>query len=58
MCNLSWEDKCLKFYDNKRPIKTASNIQARKKIYKSAIDSWKNYESYLKDFFSKIGKIN
>ena len=58
VCNLSWEDKCLKFYDNKRPIKTASNIQARKKIYKSAIDSWKNYESYLKDFFSKIGKIN
>ena len=53
-CNLSWNDKCLKFYNNKRPIKTASDVQARKKIYKSSIDLWKNYEKYLNDFFVKL----
>jgi len=50
-CNLSWNSNCLKFYDNKRAIKTASDTQARKKIYKSSIDSWKNYEKYLGKFF-------
>ena len=50
-CNLTWHDNCLKFYNNKRPIKTASDTQARKKIYKSSVDSWKNYEKDLKKFF-------
>ena len=53
-CKLSWDNKCLKFYENKRPIKTASDTQARKKIYKSSINMWKNYEMYLKDFFKKF----
>jgi len=53
-CNLQWNDNCLKFYNNKRAIKTASDVQARKKIYKSAIDSWKNYDDYLNDFFQKL----
>jgi len=46
-CNLGWEDKCLEFYNTKRPIKTASDTQVRNKIYNSSINSWKNYEKYL-----------
>jgi len=53
-CNLNWSDKCLKFYENKRPIKTASSAQARSKIYKSSINSWKNYEKYLNEYFVKL----
>ena len=53
-CNLSWSNNCLKFYNNKRAIKTASDIQARKKIYKSSVDSWKNYEKYLGDVFKSL----
>ena len=53
-CNLSWDKNCLKFYNNKRPIKTASDIQSRKKIYKTSIDSWKNYKKYLKEFIKKL----
>ena len=53
-CRLSWDNKCLKFYENKRPIKTASDTQARKKLYNSSINMWKNYEMYLKDFFKKF----
>ena len=53
-CNLSWNDNCLKFYNNKRPIKTASDTQARKKIYKSSLDSWRNYEKDLKKLFKKL----
>ena len=53
-CDLKWNPNCLKFYENKRPIKTASDIQARKKIYKTSINSWKNYEKHLRDFFCKL----
>ena len=53
-CDLKWSDKCLEFYNNKRPIKTASDTQVRNKIYKSSIDLWKNYEIYLKEYYDKI----
>ena len=53
-CDLSWDDNCLYYYKNKRPIKTASDYQARSKIYSSSIDSWKNYKRYLKDHFIKL----
>ena len=53
-CKLDWEKSCLEFYKNKRAIKTASDIQARSKIYKTSIESWKNYERYLKNYLVKI----
>ena len=53
-CNLSWDPNCLKFYDNKRAIKTASDTQVRKKIYTQSNGAWKNYDKYLKNFFGKF----
>ena len=53
-CNLNWEDNCLNFYRNQRPIKTASDTQVRNKIYNSSINSWENYEVDLKIFFAKL----
>ena len=55
--DLDWNDDCLNFYNNKRPIKTASDVQARNKIYKSSVDSWKHYEKYLSKYFTKL-KVN
>ena len=53
-CNLDWNDDCLNFHNNKRAIHTASDIQARNKIYSSSVDSWKNYEKYLKKYFVEL----
>jgi tetratricopeptide (TPR) repeat protein len=53
-CNLSWSDDCLKFYNNKRPIKTASDVQVRNKIYKTSVSSWKKYDAQLSKFLSKL----
>ena len=53
-CNLEWDDKCLHFHNNKRAVKTASDVQARSKIYTSSIDSWKKYEKYLNEYFQKL----
>ena len=51
---LKWDKNCLKYYKNKRPIKTASFSQARKKIYKSSINLWSNYKFDLKNAFDKL----
>ena len=53
-CNLDWEENCLKFYNNKRVIKTASDTQVRNKIYKTSIDLWKNYEKFLNKYYIKL----
>ena len=53
-CGLQFEEKCLEFYKNKRPIKTVSAAQARKPIYKSSVSSYKNYEKFMEEFFSKL----
>lgn len=53
-CDLEFEEKCLEFYKNKRPIKTVSAAQAREPIYKSSVSSYKNYEKFMEEFFSKL----
>ena len=53
-CDLNWEENCMQFYKNMRPIKTASDSQARKKIYKDSVDSWKRYKKNLDIYFSKL----
>ena len=53
-CDLKWNEKCLMFYNNKRSIKTASDTQVRKKIYKTSKDSWKNYERYLNEYMKNL----
>ena len=53
-CDLDWSSKCIDFYNNKKPIKTASDTQARSKIYNSSVNSWKNYKNYLSKHFNKL----
>ena len=55
-CDLEWSENCLNFSANKRPIKTASDTQARTEIYKTSINSWKKYEKYLRDPFLRLNK--
>ena len=43
-CNLEFEEQCLKFYENKRAVKTASSEQVRNPIYKDALGLWKKYD--------------
>ncbi len=53
-CDLSWESNCLKFYDTKRTVKTASDTQVRNKIYSSSINLWKKYEKYLDKYYDRL----
>ena len=53
-CDLEWDDNCLEFYKNKNSIKTLSVKQARNQIYKSSVDSFKNYKNISKDLFKSL----
>ncbi|HEX7814436.1 tetratricopeptide repeat-containing sulfotransferase family protein [Dyella sp.] len=47
-CDLPWNDACLRFQDNPSPVTTASALQVRQPIYRSAVGHWKHFESELK----------
>jgi tetratricopeptide (TPR) repeat protein len=46
-CGLSWDERCLAFYENQTVVRTASRIQVREPIYQSSIGRWKNYAQEL-----------
>jgi hypothetical protein len=46
-CNLSFEDDCLGFYDNKLSTTSGSDIQVRKAFSRASIGKWRNYEDQL-----------
>jgi len=52
-CSLEWEENCLKHENNLKPINTASWVQARKPIYKSAIKSSDHYKLHLAELIKK-----
>ncbi|MBT7950349.1 MAG: tetratricopeptide repeat protein [Gammaproteobacteria bacterium] len=44
---LDWDDNCIDFHLNKRPVRTASSVQVRQPIYTRSIERWKHYEKQL-----------
>jgi hypothetical protein len=46
-CGLSWEEGCLKYYDNDQASTTASAVQVRDEMYRSSIGKWRNFERQL-----------
>jgi tetratricopeptide (TPR) repeat protein len=52
--NLDWEDECLFPQENTRSVKTASNTQIRRPIYKGSSEQWKNYKPFLGGIFDNL----
>ena len=52
--NLDWEISCLSPEKNRRNIKTASQHQVRKKIYKASSEKWLSFEPFLKGAFDRL----
>jgi Flp pilus assembly protein TadD len=46
-CELNWEEACLAFHRNQRPVRTASSWQVRQPLYRTAKARWKKFERYL-----------
>jgi hypothetical protein len=54
-CGLDWEDACLNFHDTERTVRTASLMQVRKPIYRSAMGGWRRYAKHLKPLADAMG---
>ena len=48
---LNWQDACLSPHNNKRSIRTSSQLQVRQKVYKGSSEGWKKYMPYLNGAF-------
>jgi tetratricopeptide (TPR) repeat protein len=46
-CDLDWDNNCLNFHKNKRPVSTASLAQVRQPLYSSSVKKWENYSNNL-----------
>jgi tetratricopeptide (TPR) repeat protein len=46
-CGLPWDDTCLAFERNQAPVATASVVQVREPLYRSAMQRWKRYDEQL-----------
>ncbi len=53
-CGLPWDDRCLRFHQTNRPIKTASNVQVRRSLYRSSLARWRRYEAYLEPLLIEL----
>ncbi len=45
--DLPWDDDCLRFHERKAAVATASAVQVREPIYRSAVGRWQGYAQQL-----------
>ncbi|MCP4205708.1 MAG: tetratricopeptide repeat protein [Shimia sp.] len=51
---LDWEGACLAPQDSANVVRTASQDQVRRKIYKGSADSWRKYEAQAGSWLSRL----
>ena len=56
-CALPFEEQCLRFYENERPVRTASSEQVRRPIFKEGMDHWRHYEPWLGPLKDALGSV-
>ena len=56
-CGLPFEDGCLRFFENQRPVRTASAEQVRRPIYRDGVDQWRQYEPWLGPLKDALGPV-
>ena len=56
-CGLPFDERCLRFYENDRAVRTASSEQVRQPIFREGLERWKDYEPWLGPLRSALGKV-
>ena len=56
-CGLPFEDACLRFFENARPVRTASSEQVRQPIYRDGLDQWRHFEPWLGPLKAALGPM-
>jgi Flp pilus assembly protein TadD len=53
-CGLEWDARCLTFHETERPVHTASAVQVRQPIYRSAIGRAQLYKPFLQPLLAEL----
>ncbi|MGH8130858.1 MAG: tetratricopeptide repeat-containing sulfotransferase family protein [Steroidobacteraceae bacterium] len=56
-CGLPFEPECLRFFENARPVRTASSEQVRQPIYRDGMEQWRHYECWLGPLETALGTV-
>ena len=56
-CDLPFEAACLRFFQNPRPVRTASSEQVRQPIYREGVDHWRHYAAWLGPLEQALGSV-
>ena len=56
-CGLPFDEGCLRFFENERPVRTASSEQVRQPIYRDGIEHWRHYEPWLGALTDALGPV-
>jgi tetratricopeptide (TPR) repeat protein len=56
-CGLAWDDRCIAFHKNNRPVRTASTVQVRKPLFRTSLQRWRRYEAGIGPLLRELGDI-
>ena len=54
-CGLPWDERCLRFYENPRSVRTVSKQQVRQPLYHSSVGRWRLYAAHLAPLQAALG---
>jgi hypothetical protein len=54
---LPFEEECLRFYENKRHVRTISQDQVRMPLYKTGKEQWRSYDRWLGPLKEELGYV-
>jgi len=56
-CGLPFDERCLRYFENDRAVRTASSEQVRKPIFREAVEHWRHYEPWLGPLAQALGPV-
>jgi hypothetical protein len=56
-CEVPFDERCLRFYENDRAVRTASSEQVRQPIFRDGVDHWRHFEPWLDPLKQALGPV-
>ena len=56
-CGIAWDPACLSFHKTDRPVRTISNVQVRRPLYRTALGRWRRYQAHLGPLLAELGDL-
>ncbi len=56
-CGLEFDERCLRFHETERAVRTASSEQVRSPIYRDGVDRWRQYQPWLGPLERALGPV-